>query len=58
MQRRHFETIAQIINELPEGDKERVAQHFAEKLRNTNPEFNSNRFFIAATTGKMGRGTK
>jgi hypothetical protein len=58
MQRRQYEAIAGAISRLP-GDisytKGNLAQHFAEALRGTNPNFNADKFKTAATTGNMGR---
>ncbi len=52
LQRRHFELIAEIINDMDSsGDNYAVkcdtARHFAINLRNTNPNFNRARFLKA-----------
>jgi hypothetical protein len=57
MQRRQFEAIAGAINEtnVPGAVKGALAQHFANALRGSNPNFNADKFRTAATTGNMGR---
>lgn len=54
MQHRHFATIATIISRLPDGGDDyendlrgEVAQHFADHLRATNPNFDRSRFLRA-----------
>jgi hypothetical protein len=55
MQRRHFEAIADIIREIAEESdtdeakfqRDRVARHFASRLRRTNSNFNKERFLRA-----------
>lgn len=56
MQRRHYELIAEAVRELDytfpggrfDGEHRRaVAQHFASRLRSTNPNFNEARFLKA-----------
>ncbi len=55
MQHRHFATVAAIIKALPSNadthmskeDAERVAEHFANYLRSTNPRFDRARFLAA-----------
>ncbi len=52
MQRRHFELIAEAIQEL--GDvaiRPFMARHFASKLAATNPNFNRARFLRACGVG-------
>lgn len=58
MQRRQYEAIAGAINRLPTDisyAKGNVAQHFADALKGTNPNFDAGKFKTAATTGNMGR---
>lgn len=52
MQRRHFETVAQAIRNMPicADQKMRFATMMAEQLRGTNPHFRAD-FFISACTG-------
>lgn len=54
MQHRHFSTIATIINDMRRDadstskfDADRVAHHFADQLRATNPKFDHARFLRA-----------
>lgn len=48
MQRRHFQRIAEIIAALPyPAERERVAVHFAERLRADNGQFQEGRFLEA-----------
>jgi hypothetical protein len=47
LQHRHFATIAAIIKELPDGQREAVAKHFANRLQRTNANFNPERFLAA-----------
>ena len=58
MQRRQYEAIAGAINSFPNNPdipKADLAQHFADSLRGTNPNFDSGKFKTAAMTGNMGR---
>ena len=56
MQRRQYEAIAGAINHYPDvSAKPVLAQHFADALRGTNPNFDAGEFKTAATTGNMGR---
>ena len=56
MQRRQYEAIAGAINRFPDASaKPDLAQHFANALRGTNPNFDAGKFKTAATTGNMGR---
>ena len=56
MQRRQFEAIAGAINHYPDATiKPDLAQHFADALRGTNPNFDAGKFKNAAMTGNMGR---
>ena len=56
MQRRQYEAIAGAINRFPDaGAKGDLAQHFADALKGTNPNFDAGKFKTAATTGDMGR---
>ena len=45
---RHFTKIAEIIAELPEEQRDDIANHFAFALRSTNPKFDYDRFETAA----------
>jgi hypothetical protein len=47
MQHRHYATIAQIIADMPIYQRHVVAEHFATKLKDTNPAFNRDRFIAA-----------
>lgn len=54
MQHRHFTTIAAIIRNMRRAgdatsafDADRVAHHFADELRATNPKFDRKRFLTA-----------
>ena len=48
MQRRHYNFIAETIREIKDaGYRADVAQHFADRLRYTNPNFNRARFLEA-----------
>jgi hypothetical protein len=51
MQHHHFATVATVIRGLQgsmsPGDVELVAEHFADKLRHTNPKFDRARFLAA-----------
>lgn len=49
MQHRHFATIATIIREMPADvyGPEQVARIFEARLRNTNPNFDGDRFLRA-----------
>jgi len=48
LQHRHFATIAKIISEIPSAsDRYNVSQHFAGKLKATNPRFDATRFLAA-----------
>ena len=49
MQHRHFATIAAIINEMKAGTgyKTDLAETFAERLAETNPKFDRERFLAA-----------
>ena len=58
MQRRQYEAIAGAISRLPADisyAKGNIAQHFADALKGTNPNFNAGKFQTAAMTGDMGR---
>jgi hypothetical protein len=58
MQRRQYEAIAGAISRLPADisyAKGNIAQHFADALYSTNPNFDAGKFKTAATTGDMGR---
>lgn len=56
MQRRQYEAIAGAINRFPDASvKGDLAQHFANALQGTNPNFDAGKFKTAATTGDMGR---
>ena len=48
MEHRHFSTVAAIIRNFgyPQ-ERERIAQHFANELRATNPRFDRDRFVRA-----------
>lgn len=49
LQHRHYVKIAGIIADLPDPDlRERVAEHFANKLLGTNPHYSVHRFYTAA----------
>lgn len=49
MQRRHFEFIAKVLRECPQGaDRSKIIHMFAHELRRTNPNFNKARFIEAA----------
>jgi hypothetical protein len=45
---RHFAKIAEIIAELPEEQRDDIANHFAFALRSTNAKFDYDRFETAA----------
>lgn len=47
-QHRHFKLIAEVISQLDEDIRPRVADHFANRLLRTNPAFDYNRFMSAA----------
>lgn len=48
MQHRHFATIATILREIPDDMFSRaIANHFADRLAETNPRFNRQRFLSA-----------
>jgi hypothetical protein len=47
LQRRHFELIASIIQGLPAGEKQGVAEHFARHLYRTNASFKLDTFIGA-----------
>lgn len=47
-QHRHYCKIAEIIAELPPGQRDYVAYHFARRLVGTNPNYVSSRFEAAA----------
>lgn len=47
LQRRHYATIAGIIRNLHEDVREKVALHFADELRGTNPQYSRSRFLAA-----------
>lgn len=47
MEHRHFATIAAIIAELRDEDRQAMADFFAERLCNTNPRFDRKRFLAA-----------
>ena len=52
MSKKDFTLIARTIAGLPlDSDDQRaaIARHFADALRDTNPNFNWSRFFLAAT---------
>lgn len=49
LEHRHFAVIAQIIAKLPAKDAAFVARHFAHELARTNPRFDGDRFWRAAT---------
>lgn len=58
MEHRHFATVATIIREMGDGampvdraTREMVAYHFAERLRETNPNFDKGRFLRACLPG-------
>lgn len=60
MQRRHFERIATIINQLPEEFSKlhlryMIAEHFAGELRSMNSGFQRDKFIEACMTGNMGK---
>jgi hypothetical protein len=46
-QRRHFNRIAEIVSALPDGERERVAVHFARRLSADNAGFQEGRFLEA-----------
>ena len=48
---RHFAVVASIISELHPRLRNEVAFHFAERLGDTNPRFDSKRFLKAAKEG-------
>lgn len=54
-QHRHYCRIARIIADLPEGQRESVAKHFARELRGTNPAYSEYRFETAANGQPQGR---
>lgn len=45
---RHFARIAEIIAELPDEQRDDIANHFAFALRKDNPKFSYDRFEAAA----------
>lgn len=49
MQHRHYATIAAIIAEMPNayGERDTAACYFARRLRDTNPNFDRQRFIAA-----------
>lgn len=48
MEHRHFATVAAIIHAIEdEGERQRMAEHFADELRSTNPRFDRKRFIAA-----------
>lgn len=47
MEHRHFATIAAIIAELRDVDRQSMADFFAERLPATNPRFDRKRFLAA-----------
>jgi hypothetical protein len=50
LSRRHYELIASIIADLDDGAvRQAVAEHFAKRLKGTNPAYKPDRFFEAAT---------
>ena len=54
MTRSHFQTIADTLRSAPldEGDRGKVASHFANRLQSTNSGFKPGLFVSAATTGQ------
>ena len=48
-QHRHYRKIARIIASLDAEVRAEIAQHFANALRDTNPNFDASRFYDAAT---------
>lgn len=47
LEHRHFATIAAIIAELRDEDRQAMADFFVERLRGTNPRFDRRRFMLA-----------
>jgi hypothetical protein len=47
MQHRHFSTIAEIIRDMPEPQREFTLQWFVDRLGETNPKFDRTRFVRA-----------
>ncbi len=47
MEHRHFATVAAIIAELGGKERRAMANLFADRLRNTNPRFDRQRFLAA-----------
>ena len=45
---RHFARIAEIIADLPDEQRDEIANHFAFALRSDNPRFSYDRFEAAA----------
>lgn len=50
MEHRHFATIAAIIAELRDEDRQAIADFFAERLCGTNSRFDRKRFMAACNT--------